>query len=655
RPVLKGSAQNPDIFFQAREASNSYYDNAPMIVQEAFDAVSKLTGRSYHLFDYYGDPEAERVIIAMGSACDTIEETIDFLLKQGEKVGLVKVRLFRPFSAEHLMRAIPASVKAIAVLDRTKEPGSEGEPLYKDVSTVLYNKRETIKVVGGIYGLSSKEFTPGMVKAVFDNLKSREPKNHFTVGIEDDVTYRSLKYGILDTVPKGTVQCMLYGLGSDGTVGASKNAIKIIGDETKQYAQGYFSYDSKKSGGLTVSHLRFGHEKIKSPYLITTADYIACHNQAYVNMYDLSKNLKDGGIFVLNTNWNEKETEENLPAALKKDIAKKNGRVFIIDAVKIAEGLGLGKRINMIMLTAFFKLSEVIPFEQAVASLKNANQKSYGKKGQNIVDMNNAAVDAAGTEIKELKYKKEDWLNSKEVAIDIHKVHEAYSSDLEQYMVEEIINPIARQNGDDLPVSRFANDVHGELPGPDGSFPTGTTKFEKRGVAIKLPKWIPENCIQCNKCSFVCPHAAIRPVLLTEEEMADAPETFKTVKAIGKGLEGLKFRMQVYPMDCLGCGNCADICIAKNKALEMVHFGEIVDEEAANNDFSITVPVKDDLLPKNTVKGSQLQQPLFEFSGACEGCGETPYVKLITQLFGDRMIVSNATGCSSIYGGTAPT
>ena len=655
RPVLKGSAQNPDIFFQAREASNSYYDNAPMIVQEAFDAVSKLTGRSYHLFDYYGDPEAERVIIAMGSACDTIEETIDFLLKQGEKVGLVKVRLFRPFSAEHLMRAIPASVKAIAVLDRTKEPGSEGEPLYKDVSTVLYNKRETIKVVGGIYGLSSKEFTPGMVKAVFDNLKAREPKNHFTVGIEDDVTYRSLKYGILDTVPKGTVQCMLYGLGSDGTVGASKNAIKIIGDETEQYAQGYFSYDSKKSGGLTVSHLRFGHEKIKSPYLITTADYIACHNQAYVNMYDLSKNLKDGGIFVLNTNWNAKETEANLPASLKKDIAKKNGRVFIIDAVKIAEGLGLGKRINMIMLTAFFKLSEVIPFEQAVASLKNANQKSYGKKGQNIVDMNNAAVDAAGTEIKEIKYDKEAWLNSKEVAIDIHKVHEPYSSDLEQYMVEEIINPIARQNGDDLPVSRFANDVHGELPGPDGSFPTGTTKFEKRGVAIKLPKWIPENCIQCNKCSFVCPHAAIRPVLLTEEEMADAPESFKTVKAIGKGLEGLKFRMQVYPMDCLGCGNCADICIAKNKALEMVHFGEIVDEEAANNDFSITVPVKDDLLPKNTVKGSQLQQPLFEFSGACEGCGETPYVKLITQLFGDRMIVSNATGCSSIYGGTAPT
>ena len=655
RPVLKGTAQNPDIYFQAREASNSYYDNAPMIVQGVLDEVSKLTGRSYHLFDYYGDPEAERVIVSMGSSCDTIEETIDYLLAKGEKVGLVKVRLFRPFSAEHLMRALPATVKAVAVLDRTKEPGSEGEPLYKDVATALYQRNETIKVVGGRYGLSSKEFTPGMVKAIYDNLKSREPLNGFTVGIEDDVTFKSLKYGILDTVPEGTVQCMLYGLGSDGTVGASKNAIKIIGDETEQYAQGYFSYDSKKSGGLTVSHLRFGHAKIKSPYLITTADYIACHNQAYVNLYDLSKNLKDGGIFVLNTAWNAEETEKNLPAALKKDIAKKNGKVYIIDAVKIAEKLGLGQRINMIMLTAFFKLSKVIPFEQAVASLKKANQKSYGKKGQNIVDMNNAAVDAAGTEIQEIKYNKDAWLNSETVEIDIQKVHEPYASEAEQLMVEKIIAPIARQNGDDLPVSTFAWDAHGELPGPDGTFPTGTTKFEKRGVAISIPKWNAENCVQCNKCAFVCPHAAIRPVLVTDEELEGAPESFTTKKAIGKGLEGMHFRMQVYPMDCLGCGNCVDVCIAKTKALEMVHLSSIVEEEAANNNFSIQIPVKDDLLPKTTVKGSQFQQPLFEFSGACSGCGETPYVKLITQLFGDRMIVSNATGCSSIYGGTAPT
>ncbi|HQI03882.1 MAG TPA: pyruvate:ferredoxin (flavodoxin) oxidoreductase [bacterium] len=656
RPVLKGTAQNPDIFFQAKEASNPYYDRAPGIVQEAFDRVFSITGRKYHLFDYYGHAEAERVIIAMGSGCETIEETINYLLEKGEKVGLVKVRLYRPFSAEHFMRALPATTKSIAVLDRTKEPGSEGEPLYKDVSTLLYERKENIKVVGGRYGLSSKEFTPGMVKAIYDNLKAREPKNFFTVGINDDVTFTSLGYEPLDTVVKGTVQCKLYGLGSDGTVGASKNAIKIIGEETDMYAQGYFSYDSKKSGGITVSHLRFGKERIQSPYLITDADYVACHNQAYVYQYDLAKTLKKDGAFVLNTVWDEKETEENLPASLKKDIARKNGKVYIIDAVKIADRLGLGQRINMIMLTVFFKLAKVIPFEDAVKDLKKANEKSYGKKGKAVVDMNNAAIDAAAAELKEIKYDCEKWLHAEVKEIDIKKVHEQFVDEAEKIMVEGIINPIARLNGDDLPVSAFAYEERGALPGPDGSFPTATTRFEKRGVAIKLPKWIAENCIQCNKCSYVCPHAAIRPVLVTKEELEEAPETFKTIKAVGKELANLEYRMQVYPMDCQGCGNCADICPApKGKALDMVFFNEIVEVEAKNNDFSINVPVRDDLMPKTTVKGSQFQQPLFEFSGACAGCGETPYVKLLTQLFGDRMFVSNATGCSSIYGGTAPT
>ena len=656
RPILKGTAQNPDIFFQAKEASNPYYERTPMIVQEAFDRVFSITGRKYHLFDYYGHAEAERVIIAMGSGCETIEETINYLLAQGEKVGLVKVRLYRPFSAEHFMRALPATVKSIAVLDRTKEPGSEGEPLYKDISTLLYERKESIKVVGGRYGLSSKEFTPGMVKAIYDNLKAREPKNFFTVGINDDVTFTSLGYQPLDTVPRGTVQCKLYGLGSDGTVGASKNAIKIIGEETDMYAQGYFSYDSKKSGGITVSHLRFGKERIQSPYLITDADYVACHNQAYVFQYDLAKTLKKDGVFVLNTVWNEKETEENLPASLKKDIARKNGKVYIIDAVKIADGLGLGQRINMIMLTVFFKLANVIPFEDAVKDLKKANEKSYGRKGKEVVDMNNASVDAAAAELKELKYDCESWLHAEVKEIDIKKVHEPFADEAEKIMVEGIVNPIARLNGDDLPVSAFAYEEKGMLPGPDGSFPTATSKFEKRGVAIKLPDWIAENCIQCNKCSYVCPHASIRPVLVTKEEIEEAPETFKTIKAVGKGLENLEYRMQLYPMDCQGCGNCADICPApKGKALEMKFFNEIVEVEAANNDFSIHVPVRDDLMPKTTVKGSQFQQPLFEFSGACAGCGETPYVKLLTQLFGDRMYISNATGCSSIYGGTAPT
>jgi len=656
KPILKGTAQNPDIFFQAREAANAYYDRAPQIVQEAMDKVFEITGRKYNLFDYVGDPEAERVVICMGSGCETLHETVEYLVEKGEKIGLIKVRLYRPFSAEHFLSVLPATTKSIAVLDRTKEPGSDGEPLYKDVATILYEKNENIKVVGGRYGLSSKEFTPGMAKAVFDNLKSRQPKNKFTIGIEDDVTFTSLKYKALDTTPEGTVRCKLWGLGSDGTVGASKNAIKIIGDNTDLYAQGYFSYDSKKSGGITVSHLRFGKKEIKAPYLINDSDYTACHNQTYVYQYDLVKGLKNGGAFVLNTVWSTDEIEKELPANLKHEIAKKDAKFYIIDAVKIADKIGLGQRINMIMLTAFFKLAAVIPFDDAVKFLKESIVKSYGKKGQKVLDMNFAAVDKASGALVEVKYDKEKWMNAKIVEIDIKKVHEQYTDEAEKIMVEDIIGPIARQNGDDLPVSAFAYEERSYLPGPDGSFPTATTRFEKRGVAIKLPKWNPEFCIQCNKCSFVCPHAAIRPVLITDEELKEAPDTFKTIKAMGKGLEDYQYRMQLFPMDCQGCGNCADICPApKGKALEMVFFNEIVEEDAKNNDFSIKLPIRDDVMPKTTVKGSQFQQPLFEFSGACAGCGETPYVKLLTQLFGDRMYIANATGCSSIYGGTAPS
>ncbi len=646
RPVMKGTAQNPDIFFQARETCNPYYDAVPQIVQEEMEKVFSITGRRYHLFDYVGHPEADRVIIAMGSGCETIEETICHLMEKGEKVGLIKVRLYRPFSPEHLLRALPHTVRAIAVLDRTKEPGAEGEPLYKDVTTVLYEQGEDITVVGGRYGLSSKEFTPGMVKAVFDNLKSRQPQHNFTVGITDDVSFTSLPYEMLDTMPAGTTQAKFWGFGSDGTVGANKDAIKIIGDNTDLYAQGYFQYDSKKSGGVTVSHLRFGPQPIRSAYLLTDADYIACHRQPYVYLYDLTEGLKPGGTFVLNTHWSEKELDEKLPASLKHDLAKKKAKFYIIDAVKIAEEVGLGGRINMVMQTAFFKLSGVLPFEKAITLLKKAVEKTYGKKGEDVVKMNHTAIDKAAAALHEVKYDTKKWAEAEDTEIDIKKVHEPYGDEHEQWFVETVVGSIARMKGDRLPSSCF---------NPDGSFPTGTAKFEKRGVAIKLPKWKHENCIACNQCSFVCPHAAIRPVLVTPEEKRDAPESFVTIKPKNKALDGYEYRMQVYPMDCQGCGNCADVCPAPKKALEMVFFDEIVEEEAVNNDFAITIPVRDEVMKPDTVTGSQFRQPLFEFSGACAGCGETPYIKLLTQLFGDRMVISNATGCSSIYGGTAPT
>ena len=644
KPILKGTAQNPDIFFQAREAINPYYIATPAIVQEEMDKLSSITGRSYRLFDYVGAPDADRVIVAMGSGCETIEETIDYLTARGEKVGLVKVRLYRPFAREAFLRALPATVRSVAVLDRTKEPGSEGEPLYKDVSTLLYEEREEITVVGGRYGLSSKEFTPGMVMAVYRNLLSKAPKNYFTVGIQDDVTGTSLRVERdIDTAPQGTVQCKFWGLGSDGTVGANKNAIKIIGDNTDLYAQGYFAYDSKKSSGLTVSHLRFGEKKIKSTYLVRTADYIACHNQSYVYQYDLLDGLKEGGIFVLNTTWDEKEIESKLPASLKRAIAGKKAEFYIIDAVRIADEAGLGQRINMIMQTVFFKLAKVIPFENAVKYLKAAIKKSYGKKGAHIVEMNNSAVDKAAEALVKVSYTKK-WADAEDSEMGHVTVSDFFTSEEEADFVGNVMKPMLAQKGDDLPVSSFT---------PDGTFPTSTTRFEKRGIAIKMPRWIAEKCIQCNQCSFVCPHAAIRPVLLTDDEMKEAPETFNTVKPKMPALKEYNYRIQLYPMDCTGCGNCADICPVQ--ALDMTFFDEIAEKESANNQFALTVPVKDAVLPKDNVIGSQYQKPLFEFSGACAGCGETPYVKLVTQLFGDRMMIANATGCSSIYGGSAPS
>lgn len=637
-PVTRGTAQNPDIFFQARESANKYYDAVPGIVADYMEKISALTGRDYHLFDYVGAPDAEKIIIAMGSVCETIEETLNHLLAQGRKIGLVKVRLYRPFSPEAIKAVIPKTVKRIAVLDRTKEPGAIGDPLYMDIRTMYYNEADAPEVYGGRYGLGSKDTIPGQIVAVYDNLDQAQPKNQFTIGINDDVTFTSLATveGIT-TEPEGTIRCKFWGLGSDGTVGANKNAIKIIGDKTDLYAQGYFAYDSKKSGGVTISHLRFGKSKIQSTYLINEADFVACHNQAYVNQYNLLKGLKKGGTFVLNCIWDDKELSEHLPAAMKRYMAKNNINFYTIDATDIANEIGLGNRINMVMQAAFFKLANVIPVEDAVAYLKEAVEHSYGKKGQKIVDMNNAAVDRGITDIKKVEVPA-DWADAKDDA--------TAKADVPEF-IEEVLVPMTRQEGDDLPVSAFAGRE-------DGTFPAGTSAYEKRGVAVHLPNWKPENCIQCNQCSFVCPHASIRPVLVNAEEKANAPEGFETLKAVGKGLEGLEYRMQLSPMDCMGCGNCADICPAKEKALVMLPFAE-VEAEKDKWDYAAKLSVKDSLLSKETVKGSQFAKPYIEFSGACAGCGETPYIKLITQLYGDRMMIANATGCSSIWGASAPS
>ncbi len=636
-PHVRGTAQNPDIYFQNREAANGFYDQLPSLVAANMKKVAALTGRSYKLFDYVGHKEADRVIVSMGSSCETIEEVVNHLVEQGERVGLVKVRLFRPFVTDAFFAALPATATSITVLDRTKEPGATGEPLYQDVCTAFMERAETPRISGGRYGLGSKEFQPSMVKAVFDNMLAAAPKNHFTVGIEDDVTHTSLELNDeLNTTPEGTVQCMFWGLGSDGTVGANKSAIKIIGDNTDMYAQGYFAYDSKKSGGITVSHLRFGHSPIQSTYLVNAADFVACHKSSYVHQYDILETIKDGGTFLLNAPWTLEEMETELPASMKRIIARKNLKFHTIDAVKIAASVGLGGRINMVMQTAFFKLTEVIPFDEAVRLLKDSIKKTYGKKGDKIVNMNVAAVDQAVENLITVDYP-ESWTEAKDK-------NAAVSND--PAYISDVVRPILAQQGDKLPVSAFE---------PDGIVPLGTSACEKRGVAIMVPQWIGENCIQCNQCAFVCPHAAIRPVLANEGEMADAPATFDTLEAKGKELAGLKFRIQVNTMDCLGCGNCADICPAKDKALVMKPLATQTEKEVPNFDFSQTLAIKDSLMKRDSLKGSQFQQPLIEFSGACAGCGETPYVKVLTQLFGERMFIANATGCSSIWGASAPT
>jgi pyruvate-ferredoxin/flavodoxin oxidoreductase len=636
-PVIRGTAQNPDIFFQAREASQPYYDALPGIVEECFEQIAEKTGRRYRAFDYVGSADADRVVVAMGSVCETIEETMLNCLPADEKVGLIKVRLYRPFVTEAFISTLPKSVKQITVLDRTKEPGAPGDPLYMDVKTALFDSGVLPKVIAGRYGLGSKDTTPGMVLAIFDNMKSEAPKGFFTIGIEDDVNNSSLEYteGI-SSEPEGTIACKFWGLGSDGTVGANKTAIKIIGDYTDMYAQGYFSYDSKKSGGITISHLRFGKLPIRSTYLINRANYVACHNQSYVDRYDMLWDLKDGGTFLLNTVWKPEELDAKLPAATKKALAEKKVNFYIIDGAHLGNEIGLGARINMIMLAAFFKLTEVIPIDDAVRYLKEGITASYGKKGQKILDMNFAAVDAGISHLVKIDVP-EAWANASEAASENTTVPK---------FITEVLEPMNKQEGDYLPVSAFAGRE-------DGTFPSGTAAYEKRGVAPYVPVWKPENCIQCNQCSFVCPHAAIRPILLDSDEAKAAPEGFVTSEAKGKGLEGLSYRIQVSPLDCLGCGNCADICPAKEKALEMT--GDSVDEmEAANWNFATTVSIKDKLVSKETVKGSQFAQPYIEFSGACAGCGETPYIKVITQLFGDRMMIANATGCSSIWGASAP-
>jgi pyruvate-ferredoxin/flavodoxin oxidoreductase len=636
-PQLRGTAQNPDIFFQNREAASPFYARIPHIVQEEMDRVGGLVGRSYHLFDYVGDPEADRVIVSMASSCDVIEETVNYLNKLGERVGLIKVRLYLPFSTEHFLRALPSTAKGIAVLDRTKAPGSLGEPLYQDICTLFQERGEGPVIVGGRYGLGSKDFTPAMVKATFDNLRSKAPKNHFTVGIVDDVSHTSLELGKeLDSSLEGTVQCKFWGLGADGTVGANKNAIKIIGENTDMYAQAYFAYDAKKSGGSTISHLRFSPHLIQSPYLLRNSDFIACHNPAFVDQYDILEGIKDEGSLLLNCPWSLEDMDSKLPEHMKRTIAQKNLNFYTIDAVKIASDLGLGGRINMIMQAAFFQIANVIPPKQAFGYMKDAIKKTYGKKGDEVVQMNVGAVDKAIRALKKVQVPA-SWAEAG---------RQAYAEKEEPEFVKEVMRPMLAQQGDKLPVSA--------LP-PDGIFPTATTEYEKRGVAINVPEWQSENCIQCNQCSFVCPHAVIRPVLAHEEDLTDAPEGFVTVEAKGKELKGLRYRIQVSPLDCTGCGNCAQVCPAKKKALIMKPLGTQTKLQVPNHKLSTELPCLDDLMTATSVKGSQFRIPLFEFSGACPGCGETPYIKLITQLFGDRMLIANATGCSSIYGGSAPS
>ena len=638
-PVLKGTVQNSDIFFQARESCNPFYDQLPDIVDGYMQAVGQLTGRSYHLFDYYGAPDAQSVIVAMGSVCDTIEETVDYLLAQGEKVGVLKVHLFRPFSLKHFMQVMPASVSRIAVLDRTKEPGSLGEPLFEDVCTVYNRHNRRPLIIGGRYGLSSKETTPGHILAVYQNLEAEVPMDNFTVGICDDVTFKSLTVReSADTTPAGTISCKFWGFGSDGTVGANKSAIKIIGDHTDLYAQGYFAYDSKKSGGVTVSHLRFGRQPIKSAYLINHADYVACHNPSYVGKYDLLAGLKDGGTFLLNCHWQEAELADKLPAQIKRYLAEHRINFYTIDAVGIAHQLGLGGRINMVMQAVFFKLAQVMPLDEALQHLKDEIKKNYSAKGEEVVHRNNTAVDRALDAISKIAVPG-SWADAVDDA--------GQSADDLPEFVKKILQPVGCQQGDTLPVSAF-------LGIEDGSFPVATSRYEKRGIAVSVPQWEKSSCIQCNRCSFVCPHGAIRPFLMNDQELAQAPDSFAVIPANGRQLKGLHYRIQVSPLDCTGCGSCFQTCPAKLKALLMRPLEVMVKVESENWAYAMTLPAKTGLMERDSVKGSQFVPPLIEFPGACAGCGEAPYAKVATQLFGEKMIIANATGCSLIWSGSAP-
>ncbi len=635
-PHQQGTAQNGDIYFQNREAANKFYNAVPSIVQEIMDKVATITGRPMHLFDYYGAQDAEKVIVMMGSGCEAVDETIDYLEKKGEKVGIVKVRLYRPFDTKALVAALPKTTKYITVLDRTKEPGSLGEPLYLDVVAALNEEGFKAQVLCGRYGLGSKEFNPSMINAIYQNMGATN-KTHFTVGINDDVTFTSLEVKEkIDAAPAGSISCKFYGLGSDGTVGANKNSIKIIGDHTNKYAQAYFAYDSKKSGGLTVSHLRFGDVPIKSTYLIDSADFIACHNESYVLRYDMVSDLKEGGSFLLNTQWESLEQlEKELPASMKNIIAQKKAKFFVINGLKVIKEVGASRGVNTVCQAAFFKIANVIPYAQAEDYMKQAIKKTYGKKGDAVVNMNYACVDNAIANLIEIQYP-ENWATTTEGADPLPPANNDYFN--------EIVAPIIAQQGDKLPVSAFT---------PDGYVPVGTTKYEKRGVAVMVPSWDPSKCIQCNRCSLVCPHATIRPVLATAEELSNKPATFATLPATG--IKGYEYRMQVSPYDCTGCNNCVNVCPSKEKALTMIPLEQSIQQDADNWTFAENLPETTADLKSINVKTSQFKKPLFEFSGACAGCGETPYVKLATQLFGDRMLIANATGCSSIYGGSAPT
>ena len=638
-PATRGTTVNPDIFFQCREACNQKFAAIPEAVEHYMAEIGKLTGRTHHLFDFYGAPDAERVVILMGSAAETAKETVDYLTARGEKVGLINVHLYRPFSAEHFLAAVPASCKRLAVLDRTKEPGAMGEPLYQDVCTVYQERGIPMTIVGGRYGLSSKDTTPGQILAVYENLKRAEPKRDFTIGIVDDVTHTSLPVTEIETSPAGQTSAEFWGMGSDGTVGANKNSIKIIGHATDLYCQAYFVYDSKKSGGLTQSHLRFGKTPIRSPYLITKADFVACHNPSYVHKYDMVRNLKEGGTFLLNCPWDEAGLEQNLPASMKRALAEKHARFYTIDAIGIARKLGLGSRTNTVLQASFFALTGVIPIDQAVAEMKDAiYQTYYKKKGQAVVDMNCASIDHGINELHEVQIP-ERWLDAQDEP----------KADTAPAFIQDVVAVMNRQEGERLPVSAMV-----KYGLEDGTWPAGTSKYEKRGAAVEVPAWDAAKCIQCNQCSLVCPHAAIRPILLDSAEEAAKPAGFETVPA--RGMSGkYTYRIQVSSYDCTGCGSCVNVCLAKETAIAMQPLESQV-KEAENWTYAVeTVAVKEDAVSDKNVKASQFAKPYFEFSGACAGCGETPYIKLVTQLFGDRMYITNASGCSSAYGGSTPS